>query len=220
MEYRRSSRGRIPEAWEKGITHALLEEKELLDDPTLPIAGYNYSAVRDRLAGWGIEVSLSTIISRAKELGCCRARKGKKAHDREVATAAVGALIQHDASHHRWSPHALEPWALLTSLEDFSRLILYADFRAAESSWAHIRAAESLVSTFGIPLRYYVDCLSVFRYVRTKDSVWRRHVALTDDVDPQWKKMMRVLGVEVVYALLPQAKEKVERPYRWLQTAS
>lgn len=29
--------------------------------------------------------------------------------------------------------------------------------------------------------------------------------------------MMRLLGVEVVYALSPQAKGKVERPYRWLQ---
>jgi hypothetical protein len=29
--------------------------------------------------------------------------------------------------------------------------------------------------------------------------------------------MMRLLGVEVIYALSPQAKGKVERPYRWLQ---
>jgi len=28
---------------------------------------------------------------------------------------------------------------------------------------------------------------------------------------------MRVLGVDVAYALSPQAKGKVERPYRWLQ---
>lgn len=110
VEYRRSSRARIPEGWEKGIAHALLEEKELIDDPTLPVTCYNYSAIRDRLAGWGIEVSLPTIISRARELGCYRPRKSKQAHDREVVTAAVGALIQHDASHHRWSPYAEKPW--------------------------------------------------------------------------------------------------------------
>ncbi|MCJ7570023.1 MAG: hypothetical protein MUO58_21135, partial [Anaerolineales bacterium] len=28
---------------------------------------------------------------------------------------------------------------------------------------------------------------------------------------------MRLLGVDVVFALSPQAKGKVERPYRWLQ---
>ena len=29
--------------------------------------------------------------------------------------------------------------------------------------------------------------------------------------------MMRLLGVDVSYALSPQAKGKIERPYRWLQ---
>ena len=217
MEYRRSSSARIPELWEKGIADALLEEKELIDNPALPITSYNYSALKDRLAGQGIEVSLPTLIARAKNLGCYKPRKAKKSHEREVVTAAVGSLIQHDASHHLWSPYAPERWALLTSIDDFSRLLLYADFWGAESSWAHIRAAEDLTRKFGIPFRYYVDSLSVFRYVKTRDSVWRRHVALTDDVDPQRKKVMRVLGVEVVYALSPQAKGKVERPYRWLQ---
>ena len=28
---------------------------------------------------------------------------------------------------------------------------------------------------------------------------------------------MRILGVDVTHALSPQAKSKVERPYRWLQ---
>ena len=37
------------------------------------------------------------------------------------------------------------------------------------------------------------------------------------DVDTQWRKMMRLLGVDVTFALSPQAKGKVERPYRWLQ---
>jgi len=29
--------------------------------------------------------------------------------------------------------------------------------------------------------------------------------------------MMRLLGVDVIFALSPQAKGKVERPYRWMQ---
>jgi hypothetical protein len=96
----------------------------LIEDPELPLTTYNYSAVRDRLAKRGIEVSLPTIIDRAKELGCYRPRKSKKAHDREVVTVAAGALIQHDASLHLWSPNAQEKWALLTSLDDFSRMLL------------------------------------------------------------------------------------------------
>jgi len=74
-----------------------------------------------------------------------------------------------------------------------------------------------LVETFGLPLRYYVDSLRVFRFVQGRDSVWRKYVLQTDDVDTQWGKMMDRLGVDVVYALSPQAKGKIERPYRWLQ---
>ena len=70
---------------------------------------------------------------------------------------------------------------------------------------------------YGLPLRYYVDSLRVFRFVQGRDSFWRKHVLETDDVDTQWRKVMRLLGVDVSYALSPQAKGKVERPFRWLQ---
>jgi hypothetical protein len=92
---------------------------------------------------------------------------------------------------------------------------------------AHIQAAQALVRSYGIPLRYCVDSLRVFRFVQDRDSVWRKHVLQTDDVDTQWRKMMRVLRIDVTYALSPQAlrpwdvvpraKGKVERPYQWMQ---
>jgi hypothetical protein len=53
--------------------------------------------------------------------------------------------------------------------------------------------------------------------VQGRDSFWRKHVLQTDDVDTQWGKMMRLLGVDVIFALSPQAKGKIERPYRWMQ---
>ena len=34
---------------------------------------------------------------------------------------------------------------------------------------------------------------------------------ITDGVDPQWKKLSPELGIEVIYALSPQAKGKVEK---------
>jgi hypothetical protein len=134
-----------------------------------------------------------------------------------VLTASIGALIQHDSSLHLWSPFAQEKWALITSIDDFSRMLLFADFVPKDTTWAHIQAAQTLMHAYGIPLRYYVDSLRVFRFVQGRDSVWRKHVLETDDVDTQWGKMMRLLGVRVTYALSPQAKGKVERPYQWLQ---
>lgn len=208
---------RLSASVEREIKEELVLEKSLIDDPTLPITSYNYSAVRDRLAKRGITVALSTIIDRAKNLDCYQAHPRKKVHDREVVTTAIGALIQHDASHHRWSPYARERWALVTSLDDFSRMLLYADLFEQETTWAHIKASEALMNVYGIPFCYYVDSLRVFRFVQGRDSFWRKHVLQTDEADPQWREVMRILGVDVTFALSPQAKGKVERPYRWLQ---
>jgi hypothetical protein len=217
ISYQRTSPGRISSEAEAAMARELLREKALIDDPNLPISSYNYSALRDRLKKQGVEVSLNTIIDRAMKLGCHHPVRKRKAHDREVLTASPGALIQHDGSHHLWSPYATEKWTLITSIDDFSRKLLFADFFPAETTWAHIQATQTLIQTYGVPLCFYVDSLRAFRFVQRRDSFWRKHVLQTDDVDTQWGKMMSLLGVQVTFALSPQAKGKVERPYRWLQ---
>jgi len=90
-----------------------------------------------------------------------------------VVTTAIGTLIQHDASLHLWSPYAQEKWTLITSFDDYSRTLLFADFFPYETSWSHIQAAQYLMQTYGIPLSYYVDNLSVFRFIQNRDSFWR-----------------------------------------------
>ena len=102
ITYGRISPSRLAANVEEEIEKQLMVDKGLIDDPTLPITTYNYSALRDRLGKRELRVSLPTIIARAKNLGCYQAHPKKKAHDREVVTTAIGALIQHDASHHRW----------------------------------------------------------------------------------------------------------------------
>jgi hypothetical protein len=217
IAYERSTPARLSAEVEAEIEKALLEEEEIVQDPDLPISDYNYTALRDRLRKKGVDVSVTTIIKRAKKLGCHKPRRKRKVHDREVLTASIGALVQHDASLHLWSPLAKEKWTLITSIDDYSRKILFADFVSRETTWAHIQAAQTLIQSYGLPLRYYVDSLRVFRFVQGRDSFWRKHVLETDDVETQWGKMMRILNVDVTYALSPQAKGKVERPYRWLQ---
>lgn len=217
VAYERCTPGRLSAEVESEIEQGLLREKEIVENKDLPISGYNYSALRDRLKKKDIKVSVTTIIDRAKRLGCHKPRKKRKTHDREVLTTSIGALIQHDSSLHLWSPFAQEKWYLITSIDDFSRKILFADFVPKETTWAHIQSSQALMQTYGIPFRYYVDSLRVFRFVQGRDSIWRKHVLETDDVDTQWRKMMRILGVDVIYALSPQAKGKVERPYQWLQ---
>lgn len=217
IDYQRATPGHLPAETERQIEQELLREKALVDNPELPIHDYNYSALVDRLKKKGVQVSTTTVIKRAKALQCYQPKKKGKTHDREVLTASTGDLIQHDASLHKWSPYAAEKWTLITSLDDYSRMLLYADFVLEENSWVHIQAAQYVLQTFGLPFRYYVDNLRVFRFVQKRDSFWRTHHVLTDETDPQWRQVLREFKVQVIYALSPQAKGKVERPYRWLQ---
>jgi len=134
-----------------------------------------------------------------------------------VLTNYVGELIQHDSSYHRWSPYIEEKLYLITSLDDYSRFMLYADLVEKETSWSHIIALEAVCIPYGLPMSYYVDSHSIFRFIERRDSFWIKHHIKTDERDPQWKQVLQELRIKVIYALSPQAKGKIERPYRWLQ---
>jgi hypothetical protein len=220
VQYQRKSKTRtIPQAVEANIFKELQIEKHMIENPDIPVRYYNYSYIRDLLeTTYDQKVSLPTVIDRAKKHGFYMKRKPKTdPHDREVLTKYVGEIIQHDSSHHLFSPPAKEKWYLITSLDDFSRFILYAILLKKETSWAHILALQTVVLNYGAPFLYYVDSHSIFRFVQGRDSLWRKHYTLTDETDPQWKQVMHDCGIKVTYALSPQARGKIERPYGWLQ---
>lgn len=220
IQYSRTSKTRTIDAHiEKNILKQLKETKSLIDNKEMPVRSYNYSFIKkDIETSHNQKVSLSTIIGRAKKYGFYIERsKKRKVHSREVITNNVGELVQHDASLHLWSPWALDKWTLITSIDDYSRLILYAILVAHESAWAHIRALQTIFLKYGLPLRFYVDNHSIFRFVRGRDELHYKHHLMTDEAIPQWKHIMNDCHVQVIHALSPQAKGKVERPYGWIQ---
>ncbi len=219
INYTRQSPKRLSPLVEENIIKELQIDKEAIGNKDIPLKYYNYSYVKDRLEKvYGQAVSLPTVIKYAKEHDFYIARKKhKKVHDREVLTRYIGELIQHDASYHLWAPASGKKWCLITSLDDYSRYIPYGKFEEHESSWAHIQALQSLAIKEGCAYSYYVDCHSIFRYVRGRDQLHNRFEKFTDDVDPQWKQVLVDCHIKPIYALSPQAKGKVERPYQWLQ---
>ena len=204
---------------DKNILKELKTTKQFINNKDIPIRSYNYSFIKNDIARrYHQDVSLSTIIDRAKEHGYYIPRsKNKAAHDREVITNNVGELIQHDSSIHLWSPYAKEKWWLITSLDDYSRMILYAMFVPRDSALAHIRAIQTVFLSYGLPITFYVDSDSIFRFVRGRDELHYKHHKMTDEAIPQWKQVLEDCRVKVIHALSPQAKGKIERPYGWIQ---
>lgn len=95
--------------------------------------------------------------------------------------------------------------------------MLYGDLWEKETSWSHIVAIESVVAQFGCPLCYYVDNHTIFRFIERRDTLHRKASIAEEEAKVQWKEVLKDLGIEVKYAKSPQAKGKIERPYRWLQ---
>ena len=219
IQYTRKTKNRIPQSAEQNIIKELKIDKKCIGNKDVPLRRYNYSYVKYQLENKHKQkVSLPTIINRAKKHGFYLKKKPKKAvHDREVITNYAGELIQHDSSLHLFSPLAKVKWYLITSIDDFSRFLLYAVFLLKETALAHIRALETVFLKYGFPYSYYTDSHRIFRFVQGRDSIWRKHYLLTDDVDTQWGQVMDDCGVKIIPALSPQAKGKVERPYGWLQ---
>jgi len=219
IQYDRKSKTRaIDPAIEKNIVKELKTDKKLIMNKDTALKTYNYSFIKKQIEKkYKQVVSLPTIIDRAKRDGFYLKKPKKKAHDREVITNYAGELIQHDSSQHLFAPDSEKKWYLITSIDDFSRFMLYAKLFKKETSLAHIQALQSVFLNYGVPVRFYADSHSIFRFVQGRDSLWHKHNKLTDDVDTQWKQVLNDCNVEYIPALSPQAKGKVERPYRWIQ---
>jgi hypothetical protein len=220
IEYQRSTAPRtLDPATERNILTELALDQQLITNKAVPLHHYNYSYIKQRLLSqYQQTVSVPTIIDRAKKHNFYIKRQRKKqVHDRQVLTSYAGELIQHDASLHLFAPAAQKKWWLITSLDDYSRFILYARLVASQTAHSHIQGLEAVFIKYGLPYSYYVDSHSIFRFVQYPDSIWRNHRTLTDEADPQWKQVLNDCRVKVIYALSPQAKGKIERPYGWLQ---
>lgn len=219
IQYRRKGKTRgLSPAVEKNILKELKFEQKLIKDKEVPLKSYNYSFVKEQLkTKFNQQVSLPTIIDRAKKHDFYLKKPKRKAHDREVLTNYAGELIQNDSSLHKWSPYASEKWYLITAIDDFSRYLLYAILLRNETTWAHIMALQALFLKHGLPFSMYADSHRIFRFIRGRDDVWRKHYLATDEADTQWKQVLNDCNVKYIPALSPQAKGKIERPYRWLQ---
>jgi len=210
---------RINQKVEKRIIQELNASQELIKEKDVPIWRHNYSFIRQTLLEKDKQkVGLSTIIRKAKEHGFYIPRKKTaKPHDREVITNNVGELIQHDSSQHLFAPKAGHKWWLITSIDDHSRFMFYARLVEHDATWPHVVAVRYIFLKFGLPMRFYIDSDSIFRFVRGRDELHYKHHKFTDENRPQWTQILDECRVKPIYALSPQAKGKVERPYGWLQ---
>lgn len=133
-------------------------------------------------------------------------------------TSGPGALFQHDSSYHLWVPHRREKQYLILTKDDYSRKVVGARIVERETTFEHLETVSQTVSTHGIPLAYYLDNHSIFRFV-LHQGVHVRYKLREDEGEIQFQRALSSLGIGMIYTgkRQAQAKGKVEKIFDYLQ---
>jgi len=99
-----------------------------------------------------VKLLLKSYVDKEIKINYILSTKPKrKVHEREVITHYPGEMFQHDSSHHQFSKYA-NKWYLITSLDNYSRLILYACLVERETTWINIIALKVVILRHGMKL--------------------------------------------------------------------
>ena len=111
-------------------------------------------------------------------------------------------LIQMDGSHHSWLGNQGPPFTLLIAVDDATGTVVDALFCAQEDALSYFLLMHGLVKHVGIPVALYTDRHGVFRHTPGSGL---------PGMPTQFSRAMDELGIQVIFALSPQAKGRVER---------
>ena len=111
-------------------------------------------------------------------------------------------LIQLDGSYHRWLGDQAPPFALLLAVDDATGSVVNALFCNHEDSHNYFLLMQNLLRRRGVPLALYTDRHAVFKHTPGSGST---------GTPTQFGRAMEELGIQMIFALPPQAKGRVER---------
>lgn len=133
-------------------------------------------------------------------------------------TSGPGALFQHDSSYHLWLPETRKKQYLILTKDDYSRRVVGAGIVEIETSFEHLQIVRQTISTYGIPLAYYLDNHSIFRFV-LHQGVHVRYKLQEDEGEIQFRRALSSLDMGMIYTgkRQAQAKGKVEKIFDYFQ---
>ena len=131
-----------------------------------------------------------------------RRRRPPKHRVRRQRMPWEGMLIQVDGSFHPWLGDQVPPFTLLLAVDDATGTVADALFCEKEEAYTYFLLIQDLVQSVGIPIALYVDRHGVFRHTPGSGL---------PGTSTQFSRAMDELGIQMIFALSPQAKGRVER---------
>lgn len=138
-----------------------------------------------------------------------KSRRKRSVHQQRMRRSRRGELVQIDGSPHDWFEGRREKCCLLVWVDDATSQLLHLRFEEAETTQGYFRGMKEYLKKHGRPLCLYSDRHGIFRQNQGSD--------LKELDDPQFKRAMKELEIELICANSPQAKGRVERANGILQ---
>ncbi len=131
-------------------------------------------------------------------------------HPRRPRCAYFGEMIQMDASEFIW--FGKEIYHLHVGIDDSTGTIVAAYFDKQETLHGYYSLLHQTLTNYGIPYMFYTDKRTVFEY-KLKNKP-----ALENDTFTQFSYACHQLGIALKTTSVPQAKGRVERVFKTLQS--
>lgn len=182
-------------------------------------AGFNDQHFTEKLySDEGLEVARQTVrrILRAAGIASPRKRRAMKYRRRRDRFPQAGQMILWDGSRHDWLEGRGPRLCLTGAIDDATgELLPGAHFVDQECSLGYLRVLLEIVTAKGIPMSAYMDRHGI---LKRNDRNWTLPEQLAGRQEPtQVRRALDDLGIQVIYALSPQAKGRVERLWGTLQ---
>lgn len=175
--------------------------------------GFNRTHFAEKLkTDQNIHVSRSTvwrILQDAKVESPKRHRRPKHRTRRERRPRA-GMMLQVDGSDHDWFEGRGPRLSLLGAVDDATGEVVGVLFRKEEDAHGYMLLLKHIVVKRGIPLAIYADQHSIFIHTPGEKDTLAEQLA-GQRAPTQLGRVLDDLGIQMIMALSPQAKGRVER---------
>jgi len=182
-------------------------------------AGFNDQHFTEKLCEVeGVQVSRPSVqrMLRAAGIGPPRRRRAPKHRRRRDRKPQAGLMILWDGSRHEWLEERGPMLCLMGAIDDATgELLPGAHFVEQECAAGYLRVLKAIAEEKGLPFSAYMDRHGS---LKRNDDHWTLEEELRGAQDPtQVGLALQALEIEVIYALSPQAKGRVERMWGTLQ---
>jgi hypothetical protein len=162
-----------------------------------------------------LSLAVATVRRILKDAGLVspKSRRPSPYRSRRERMPAEGMLVQIDATPFRWLGPAGPKWSLVGAVDDATSAPVAGVFREEEDAAGYMLLFRQIVETYGLPAAVYHDRHSIFQRSAHQRTTLEEDLR-GEPFPTQVGRLLAELGIESIAAHSPQAKGRVERPWR------